>query len=71
MAARRFSVGVVSVLDIDCDFFANVFGDSQDVFVHVDVLRRSGLANLMAGEAIGVRVVEGGGGPMGEPENGG
>lgn len=39
--------------------FANVFGDSQDVFVHVDVLRRSGLANLMAGEAIGLRVIEG------------
>lgn len=39
--------------------FANVFGDSHDVFVHVDVLRRSGLANLMAGEAIGIRVIEG------------
>lgn len=39
--------------------FANVFGDSQDVFVHVDVLRRSGLANLMAGEAIGLRVIDG------------
>lgn len=39
--------------------FANVFGDGQDVFVHVDVLRRSGLANLMAGEAIGLRVIDG------------
>jgi len=39
--------------------FANVFGDAQDVFVHVDVLRRSGLANLMAGEAIGLRVIDG------------
>ena len=39
--------------------FANVFGDNQDVFVHVDVLRRSGLANLMAGEAIGLRVIDG------------
>lgn len=39
--------------------FANVFGDSHDVFVHVDVLRRSGLANLMAGEAIGLRVING------------
>ena len=39
--------------------FANVFGDNHDVFVHVDVLRRSGLANLMAGEAIGLRVIDG------------
>lgn len=39
--------------------FANVFGDSHDVFVHVDVLRRSGLANLQAGEAVGLRIIEG------------
>lgn len=39
--------------------FANVFRDHEDVFVHVDVLRRSGLANLQAGEAIGIRLFEG------------
>lgn len=39
--------------------FANVFGDNQDVFVHVDVLRRSGLANLQAGEAVGLRIIDG------------
>jgi len=39
--------------------FANVFGNDQDVFVHVDVLRRSGLANLQAGEAVGLRVIDG------------
>lgn len=39
--------------------FANVFRDHEDVFVHVDVLRRSGLANLQAGEAIGIRLFDG------------
>ena len=39
--------------------FANVFGKSDDVFVHVEVLRRSGLADLQPGEAVGVRVVDG------------
>lgn len=39
--------------------FANVFQDPEDVFVHIDVLRRSGLANLQAGEAIGLRLFDG------------
>ena len=39
--------------------FANVFRDQEDVFVHIDVLRRSGLANLQAGEAIGIRLFDG------------
>ena len=39
--------------------FANVFGRAEDVFVHVEVLRRSGLADLQPGEAVGLRVVEG------------
>ncbi|MBR9649961.1 cold-shock protein [Thalassovita aquimarina] len=39
--------------------FANVFGRSEDVFVHVEVLRRSGLADLQPGEAVGLRVIEG------------
>lgn len=39
--------------------FANVFRDPEDVFVHIDVLRRSGLANLQAGEAIGLRLFNG------------
>ncbi|GAA0302106.1 cold-shock protein [Rhodovulum strictum] len=39
--------------------FANVFGRNQDVFVHIEVLRRSGLADLQPGEAIAIRVTEG------------
>ncbi|SIO24293.1 cold-shock DNA-binding protein family [Rhodovulum sp. ES.010] len=39
--------------------FANVFGRQQDVFVHIEVLRRSGLADLQPGEAIAIRVTEG------------
>jgi CspA family cold shock protein len=39
--------------------FANVFARADDVFVHVEVLRMSGFADLQAGEAIGLRIVEG------------
>ena len=39
--------------------FANVFGYSEDVFVHMDVLRQSGLSDLAPGEAIGMRVIDG------------
>ncbi len=44
--------------------FANVFGRSEDVFVHVEVLRRSGLADLQPGEALAIRVIEGKRGSM-------
>lgn len=39
--------------------FANAFGDAADVFVHAEVLRRFGLADLQPGEAICMRVVQG------------
>ncbi|MDE0849952.1 cold shock domain-containing protein [Yoonia sp.] len=39
--------------------FANVFGNDEDIFVHIDVLRRSGLVNLQSGEAIGIRLFDG------------
>lgn len=44
--------------------FANVFGRSEDVFVHVEVLRRSGLADLQPGEAVALRVIDGARGRM-------
>ena len=39
--------------------FANIFGRDEDVFLHVEVLRRSGLADLQPGEAVSLRVVDG------------
>lgn len=39
--------------------FANVFGNGEDIFVHIEVLRKSGFADLQPGEAVGLRVIEG------------
>lgn len=39
--------------------FANVFGKRDDVFVHIEVLRQSGLSDLQPGEALAMRVIEG------------
>ncbi|MEM8592834.1 MAG: cold shock domain-containing protein [Pseudomonadota bacterium] len=39
--------------------FANVFGSDEDVFIHIEVLRSSGLADLQPGEAICMRVLDG------------
>ena len=39
--------------------FGNVFGRNEDVFIHIEVLRRSGLADLQPGEAVCLRVIEG------------
>lgn len=39
--------------------FANTFGNDEDVFVHIEVLRRSGLADLQPGEALAIRVIDG------------
>jgi CspA family cold shock protein len=39
--------------------FVNVFGRAEDVFVHMEVLRRSGLADLAPGEAVAVRTAQG------------
>lgn len=39
--------------------FANVFGRPEDIFLHVEILRRSGLADLQPGEAVGLRVTDG------------
>ncbi|WP_333830771.1 cold-shock protein [Pararhodobacter sp.] len=39
--------------------FANVFGRPEDVFIHMEALRRSGFADLQPGEAVGLRVTDG------------
>lgn len=39
--------------------FATLFGQPGDVFLHVEVLRHSGFADLAVGEAVALRVVEG------------
>jgi CspA family cold shock protein len=44
--------------------FANVFGRAEDVFVHMEVLRACGMADLLPGEAICLRVTEGPRGAM-------
>lgn len=44
--------------------FANIFGRSEDVFLHVEVLRQSGLADLQPGEALALRVIDGKRGQM-------
>lgn len=44
--------------------FANIFGSSDDVFVHMEVVRQCNLYDLHEGEAIAVRTREGPRGKM-------
>lgn len=39
--------------------FANQFGAPDDIFLHVEVLRSSGLSDLEPGEAVALRVIQG------------
>lgn len=65
VAARPLEPARVKWFDKGKGFgFANVFGRDEDVFVHIEVLRRSGLADLMPGEAVALRVIDGRRGKM-------
>ena len=44
--------------------FANICGSSEDVFAHVEILRRSGLPDLQTGEFVAIRVISGKRGKM-------
>ncbi len=60
IAARPLEPARVKWFDKGKGFgFANVFGRSEDVFVHIEVLRMSGFADLAAGEAVCLRIIEG------------
>lgn len=60
IAARPLEPARVKWFDKGKGFgFANVFGRPEDVFVHVEVLRMSGFADLAAGEAVCLRIIDG------------
>ncbi|RID93830.1 cold shock domain-containing protein [Gemmobacter lutimaris] len=60
IAARPLEPARVKWFDKGKGFgFANVFGRSEDVFIHIEVLRQSGFADLAAGEAVCLRIIEG------------
>jgi len=60
IAARPLEPARVKWFDKGKGFgFANVFGSTEDVFVHIEVLRQSGFADLAPGEAICIKVVDG------------
>jgi cold shock protein len=44
--------------------FVNIFGRSEDVFLHMEVLRQFGYGEVTAGDVLAVRVVAGPRGPM-------
>lgn len=60
LAAQKLQPGRVKWFDKAKGFgFANVFGDNDDVFIHIEVLRRSGFADLQSGEAVGLKIIDG------------
>lgn len=44
--------------------FANVFGSSDDIFLHMEILRHFGFSDLAPGEALSLQVVDGPRGQM-------
>ncbi|AXC49845.1 cold shock domain-containing protein [Paracoccus suum] len=65
VAALPFQPARVKWFDKSKGFgFANIFGLPGDVFLHIEVLRHSGFADLVVGEAIALKVIAGPRGPM-------
>lgn len=60
LRALPYQPARVKWFDHDKGFgFANVFRSSEDVFIHIEVLRAAGLAILAPGEAVSLRVIDG------------
>ncbi|MDZ4134121.1 MAG: cold shock domain-containing protein [Paracoccaceae bacterium] len=60
IAARPLEPARVKWFDKGKGFgFANVFSRPEDVFIHIEVLRMSGFADLAAGEAVCLRIIDG------------
>lgn len=60
IAARPLEPARVKWFDKAKGFgFANVFGQPDDIFIHIEVLRQAGLADLAPGEAVCMRVIDG------------
>lgn len=60
MAGLPLEPGRVKWFDKTKGFgFANVFGKPDDIFLHIEVLRLSGLSDVQPGEALALRVIDG------------
>ena len=60
LASRPLEPARVKWFDKSKGFgFANVFGLDEDVFVHIEIVRKSGLADLQPGEAVCLRIIDG------------
>ncbi|WP_298674850.1 cold-shock protein [uncultured Lentibacter sp.] len=60
MAAAPLEAARVKWFDKAKGFgFANVYGNNDDVFIHIEVLRRSGFADLQPGEAVAIKTIDG------------
>lgn len=44
--------------------FVNVYGKSEDIFIHMETLRQYGYGEVVAGDVLAVRVTQGPRGPM-------
>ena len=58
--AIEFEPGRVKWFDKSKGFgFANIFGSTDDVFIHIEVLRRSSFSEVEPGEAVAIKLYKG------------